>query len=39
MLWQLAAIYHLGLLEPSEFARFHADTRETIESSSKELLR
>ena len=39
MLWQLAAIHRLGLLEPCEFARFHAETRETIDSFSKELLR
>jgi hypothetical protein len=39
MLWQLAAIHHLGLLEPEEFERLHAETRETVESLSKELLR
>jgi len=39
MLWQLAAIHHLGLLNPKEIERLHAETRETIESLSKELLR
>jgi hypothetical protein len=39
MLWQLAAIHRLGLLEPSELARFEPDTRETVESFSKELPR
>ena len=39
LLWQLAAIHHLGLLEPDEFARFTPETRETIESLSKGLLR
>ena len=38
-LWQLAAIHHLGLLEPDDLARFDAETRETVESFSKELLR
>jgi len=35
MLWQLAAIHGHGLLEPSELARFSAETRETIESLAK----
>jgi hypothetical protein len=32
MLAQLAVIHSLGLLEPSEIARFSTETRETIES-------
>ena len=39
MLWQLAVICRLGLLEPNEFARFSPETREAVESFSKELLR
>ena len=39
LLLQLAAIYRLGLLEPDEFARFGAETRETVESLSKEFHR
>lgn len=31
MLWQLAAIYAYGLLEPDEFARFTSQTRERIQ--------
>jgi hypothetical protein len=32
MLWQLAAIYAYGLLEPDEFARFTSPTRERIQA-------
>lgn len=31
MLWQLAAVYAYGLLEPDEFARFTSQTRERIQ--------
>ena len=30
MLWQLATIYDLGLLEAHEFSRFAPDTRESV---------
>jgi hypothetical protein len=36
MLWQLAAIYAYGLLEPDEFARFTPRTRERIQILAKE---
>jgi hypothetical protein len=36
MLWQLAAIYAYGLLEPDEFARLTAQTRERIQLLAKE---
>lgn len=36
MLWQLAAIYAYGLLEPDEFARFTPQTRERIQLLAKE---
>ncbi|HBH96414.1 MAG TPA: hypothetical protein DDX89_01300 [Candidatus Omnitrophica bacterium] len=36
MLWQLAAIYAYGLLEPDEFARFTPQVRERIELFAKE---
>ena len=36
MLWQLAAIYVYGLLEPDEFARFTPQTRERIQFLAKE---
>jgi hypothetical protein len=36
MLWQLAAIYAYGLLEPDEFARFTPQTRERIQRLAKE---
>jgi hypothetical protein len=36
MLWQLAAIYACGLLEPDEFARFTPQTRERIQFLAKE---
>ena len=39
MISQLAAIYSRDLLNPEEFARFSPETRETIESLVKELLR
>ena len=39
MVWQLAAIHRYGLLEPDELARFTPQTRETVESFAKELLR
>lgn len=32
MLWQLAAIYSYGLLEPDEFGRFTSHTRERIQT-------
>ena len=36
MLWQLAAIYAHGLLEPDEFARFTPQTRERIQLLAKD---
>jgi hypothetical protein len=39
MVWQLAAIHCNGLLEPHELERLTPQTRETIESFSRELLR
>ena len=36
MLWQLAAIYAYGLLEPDEFARFTPHTRERIRFLARE---
>jgi hypothetical protein len=36
MLWQLAAIYAYGLLEPDEFARFTPRTRERIQLLARE---
>jgi hypothetical protein len=36
MLWQLAAIYAYGLVEPDEFARFSSQTRERIVVLAKE---
>jgi hypothetical protein len=36
MLWQLAAIYVHGLLEPDEFARFTPQTRERVQFLAKE---
>jgi hypothetical protein len=39
MLIQLSAIHAHGLLEPGEFARFTPETRDTIESFSKEFSR
>jgi hypothetical protein len=38
MLAQLAAIHHLGLLNPKEIERLHAETRGAIESLSKDLV-
>jgi hypothetical protein len=35
MLWQLAAIYAYGLLEPDEFARFTPQTRERVHLLAK----
>jgi hypothetical protein len=35
MLWQLAAIRRLGLLDSGEFARFSSKAREAIESATK----
>ena len=39
MLWQLAAIYAYGLLEPDEFARFTPLTRERVQLLAKEVPR
>jgi hypothetical protein len=39
MMWQLASIARHDLLKPDELARFSPETRETIESLAKELLR
>ena len=39
MLWQLAAIHGYGLLEPDELARFTPETRQTVESLTKEVAR
>ena len=39
MLWKLAAIHAYGLLDSDELARFTPETRETIESLAKEVLR
>jgi len=36
MLWQLAAIYAYGLLNPDEFARFTPHTRERIQLLAQE---
>jgi hypothetical protein len=36
MLWQLAAIYAYGFLEPDEFARFTPQTRERVQLLAKE---
>ena len=36
MLWQLAAIYAYGLLEPGEFARFTPHTRERVQLLAQE---
>jgi len=36
MIWQLAAIYAYGLLEPDEFTRFTPRTRERIQLLAKE---
>jgi hypothetical protein len=36
LLWQLAAIYAHGLLEPDEFARFTPQTRERVHVLARE---
>jgi hypothetical protein len=36
MIIQLAAIHAYGLLEPDEFARFTAETRNTVELFAKD---
>jgi hypothetical protein len=39
MIWQLAAMHRLNLLEPSELKRLHEETRESVEAFAKEFVR
>jgi hypothetical protein len=38
MMWQLAAIHSLGLLEPGELARFTAETRQSLEALASKVV-